>query len=542
MALPTTIGQARNGNLTAMKAQILQIDPTTAGPTELVNQASLMALYGRIQDSLFIDLGDPTSLGDISSGDLSSFLSNINSLADFNARLSDQTWCNLLTGNVGAMATVSGSVTAVTALIAAPKALTAALASNVAMTALMASNVSVSVFVGSSSAMSSLAASVTASNAMVASVTMMNAVATSAVSRTAIGNGSVQNAGFTAIAASSMALAKYAIGQAANASGVTDPSAYADLTAVTALSSSQHTTFATSYSAIYTVLSNSAVGMAALVASVGFITYAGSLSVANSVNNAMTASQYKVGAYLDKIRTQIGGVGSNANLAAANTVAQISALAAADLTALFSVTQARLNVLISVSAMTTLAASANAMAVLTANSSYMTTVWSVVSAATIMFQNTASRQAMWTNDLASLATLQANPATVQALISANVFSKFISTTIPQKMTATGVKTILIRRFYGTNAGASGDEYEYISYKKTGDGVTTGVGNGVFSPDGTRGLAPGNLSTGTVAGVYTSNGVRPITDDTSANFVAAANGLERTSWAYGQNMTVYYIAA
>ena len=58
--------------------------------------------------------------------------------------------------------------------------------------------------------------------------------------------------------------------------------------------------------------------------------------------------------------------------------------------------------------------------------------------------------------------------------------------------------------------------------------------------GGRNLDTGAQALGCVSGSYTSNGSMPTTNDTAANFVSAANGLQRRTWSNGNTLYVSYI--
>ena len=143
--------------------------------------------------------------------------------------------------------------------------------------------------------------------------------------------------------------------------------------------------------------------------------------------------------------------------------------------------------------------------------------------------SSTARLAVYNSDTA-LAALQANPTQIQAQITAR--GVLASTTAAAFVfVPNGTKLILLRRYYAT-AG----EYDMISWAR--GSTTAGVGQGPSG--GGRNLDTGAAALGCASGSYASSGASPTANDASANFVSAANGLQRRSWSKGSTLYVAYI--
>jgi hypothetical protein len=181
-------------------------------------------------------------------------------------------------------------------------------------------------------------------------------------------------------------------------------------------------------------------------------------------------------------------------------------------------------------AMAAVIASSTAMAAVAASSTAMAAVIASDDAADVVLTSSTAKLAVYESDTA-LAALQANPTQVQRQIgiSGRCISASTSTNA-YVFEANGTKCILLRRYYSTW------EFDNIDW---GRGATVGaVGNGPSG--GGRNLDTGVRALGCVSGSYVSNGADPLTNDTSGNFVSAANGLQRRSWNQGRALYVIYI--
>ena len=185
-------------------------------------------------------------------------------------------------------------------------------------------------------------------------------------------------------------------------------------------------------------------------------------------------------------------------------------------------------------AMAAVIASSTAMAAVAASSTAMAAVWASNVAADAVMLSTTAKLAVYNTDTA-LAALQAAPTQVQRQIgiggrtttSANSWGGAVT------LVANGTKIIILRRWY------SAGEYDYINWAR--GSVTTGAGNGPVAGSGGRTLYTSAVALGCVSGTYTSNGVSPNTNDATANFVCAANGLRRDTAGAGGMQSVIYIA-
>jgi hypothetical protein len=141
------------------------------------------------------------------------------------------------------------------------------------------------------------------------------------------------------------------------------------------------------------------------------------------------------------------------------------------------------------------------------------------------------RLSVYNSDVA-LAALQENPTQVQRQIDTAGRTVSASTTASSLTFANnGTKVILLRRYYG------GAEYDYILWSR--DITSNNTTNGLTAPTG-RNLYAGVNASGCISGTYTSNGIMPTANNATGNFVAAANGLRRAGWGYGNSMYVQYI--
>ena len=185
-------------------------------------------------------------------------------------------------------------------------------------------------------------------------------------------------------------------------------------------------------------------------------------------------------------------------------------------------------------AMAAVAASSTAMAAVIASSTAMAAVWASNVAADAVMLSTTAKLAVYNTDTA-LAALQAAPAQVQRQIgiAGRTTTSINSWSGPVTLVANGTKIIILRRWY------SSGEYDYINWAR--GSVTTGAGNGPVAGSGGRTLYTSAAALGCVSGTYTSNGVSPNTNDATANFVCAANGLRRDTASVGGTLSVIYIA-
>jgi hypothetical protein len=181
--------------------------------------------------------------------------------------------------------------------------------------------------------------------------------------------------------------------------------------------------------------------------------------------------------------------------------------------------------------MSAVIANSTAMNTVAASSTAMNIIWSLDTASDAVLTSSTARLAVYNSDTA-LTALQANPTQVQRQIS--ISGRTVSSTATGStctFASNGTKVILLRRYY------SGSEYDFLVW---GRGQTTdGTAGGLTAPNG-RSLYTNVTALGCTSGTYTSNGNTPTTDDATGNFVAAANGLRRSNWYNGCNLTVRYI--
>ena len=164
---------------------------------------------------------------------------------------------------------------------------------------------------------------------------------------------------------------------------------------------------------------------------------------------------------------------------------------------------------------------------LAASSTAMTAVWASNTATDAVFASATARLAVYNSDTA-LAQLQYTPAQVARLDGLAVATKASTNSAPVNLVANGTKLILLRRYY------SDVDFDYINW--TRGSSSSGAGYGVTAGAGGRTLYTGTQARGCISGTYTDNSSVPNTNDATANFVAAANGLRRDTW--GVNCTLY----
>ncbi len=152
------------------------------------------------------------------------------------------------------------------------------------------------------------------------------------------------------------------------------------------------------------------------------------------------------------------------------------------------------------------ASSSTAMQVVAASSTAMQAVAA----------STAARTVLWQID-AFLACLQANNASIQAIISANLATTKDTAASAFQFEAQGTKLILLRRYYD---GAS--EYDYLQWDRNANNL------------------PGYGQPNTYDATYTRSASAPTTNNATANCVRACSGLNRATWAVGNSLTVIYL--
>ena len=179
-------------------------------------------------------------------------------------------------------------------------------------------------------------------------------------------------------------------------------------------------------------------------------------------------------------------------------------------------------------AMASVIASSTAMAAVAASSTAMAAVWASNTATDAVFASSTARIAVYSSDTA-LAALQATPAQVQRKVTSGATNT--STTSQSFIfVPNSTKVILLRRYY------NGTEFDMIDWARGSTSAAVGQG----PAGGGRNLDTGVQALGCVSGSYTSNGSMPTTNDTAANFVSAANGLQRRTWNNGNTLYVSYI--
>ncbi len=156
--------------------------------------------------------------------------------------------------------------------------------------------------------------------------------------------------------------------------------------------------------------------------------------------------------------------------------------------------------------------------------------WANNTAADTLLTSSAAKLVIYNSDTI-LAALQANPTQIARQIGISGRCVSASTaSYPFVFVPNGTKVILLRRYY------SNAEFDCIDWAR--GSTTAAVGQGPSG--GGRNLDTNTLALGTLSGVYTSNGVMPTTNNATANFVSAANGLQRRSSWYGVTLYVIYI--
>ena len=185
-------------------------------------------------------------------------------------------------------------------------------------------------------------------------------------------------------------------------------------------------------------------------------------------------------------------------------------------------------VIASSTAMTAVAASSTAMTAVAASSTAMTAVWASNTTTDAVFASATARLAIYNSDTA-LASLQATPAQVQRKVTSGSLNENTSSE-SFVFKPNGTKVILLRRYYGNT------ESDMIDWARGSSSAAVGQG----PAGGGRNLDTGVQALGCVSGSYASNGTMPIANDATGNFVSAANGLQRRSWAIGSTLYVSYI--
>ena len=150
-----------------------------------------------------------------------------------------------------------------------------------------------------------------------------------------------------------------------------------------------------------------------------------------------------------------------------------------------------------------------------------------------VFTSAIARLAIYDSNTA-LAAYQANPTQVARQIGIGGRTVTASTASSAFVfVPNGTRVILLRRWYGGTA-----EHDMINWAR--GSTMAAVGQGPVG--GSRNLDTGAAAMGTVPGDinYTSNGAHPGTNNDTANFVSAANGLQRRTWSAGQSLSVTYI--
>ena len=130
--------------------------------------------------------------------------------------------------------------------------------------------------------------------------------------------------------------------------------------------------------------------------------------------------------------------------------------------------------------------------------------------------STAARTVLWQSD-AFLACLQANNASIQAIISANLATTKNTASSSFQFEAQGTKLILLRRYYN---GAT--ESDHLQWDRNGSNL------------------PGYAQPNTYDATYTRSASAPTTNNATANCVRACSGLNRATWTVGNQLTVIYL--
>lgn len=159
-----------------------------------------------------------------------------------------------------------------------------------------------------------------------------------------------------------------------------------------------------------------------------------------------------------------------------------------------------------------------------ASSANIANVLGSSSAVDTFFASPVFRLAFYNSDIA-LALLQATPTAVQRLIDSGRALFGTTAAASFAFTNAGVKTILLRRYYG---GAS--EYDYFNFNRT-------TGNAVLP---TGGSAYGQTGLERNASYVQTAGVWAVSNTAGANLVMACNGLQRGTWFQGVALNVYYL--
>ena len=186
------------------------------------------------------------------------------------------------------------------------------------------------------------------------------------------------------------------------------------------------------------------------------------------------------------------------------------------------------------------AASSTAMQAVAASSTAMQAVWASDVAAHEVMTHAVARNAIYESDAALLA-LQQNPVMVQKLTS-HPAAQYANTSASSfEFVPNGVKVILLRRWYASS------EYDRLQWGrgKTGNANTASPSDVdhtdfIVSPNRAYACHSGYAYAFTEGTYNIISGTYATKDDSSCNFVAAANGLKRHSYNNGRALHVRYI--
>ena len=236
---------------------------------------------------------------------------------------------------------------------------------------------------------------------------------------------------------------------------------------------------------------------------------------------ALLADPIKLGEW----NVLVGMSGQARRMAASSVTMNAVAASSTAMNAVAASSTAMNAVIASSTAMAAVAASSTAMAAVAASSTAMAAVWASNTATDAVFASATARLAVYNSDTA-LAALQATPVQVQRKVTSGATNTSTASSsfifVPN-----GTKVILLRRYY------NGIESDMINWARGAAGQGPAGGG--------RNLDTGAQALGCMSGSYTSNGLMPTANDATANFVSAANGLQRRSWINGSTLYVAYIA-
>ena len=170
----------------------------------------------------------------------------------------------------------------------------------------------------------------------------------------------------------------------------------------------------------------------------------------------------------------------------------------------------------------------------------MQAVWASDVAAHEVMTHAVARNAIYESDAALLA-LQQNPVMVQKLTS-HPAAQYANTSASSfEFVPNGVKVILLRRWYASS------EYDRLQWGrgKTGNANTASPSDVdhtdfIVSPNRAYACHSGYAYAFTEGTYNIISGTYATKDDSSCNFVAAANGLKRHSYNNGRALHVRYI--